>query len=85
MFGFLAATKQLYEWFSPSVCLSTIFRYVPVILSSSNYQDLLPLTEVIFMQNVEVKGQRHIGHKMFAPIWAFPDHNSNSNSQMATK
>ena len=46
---FLAATKQLYEWFSPSVCpsvrlsvrlsvcLSHLFDYVPIILSSWNF------------------------------------------------
>ena len=38
---FLAATKQLYEWFSPSVRLSArlpqLFHYVPIILSSWNY------------------------------------------------
>ena len=41
-FKFLAATKQLYEWFSPSVrlsvCLSVrlshLFDYVPIIVSS---------------------------------------------------
>ena len=35
---FLAATKQLYEWFSPSVrpsvCPSHLFDYVPIIVSS---------------------------------------------------
>ena len=34
---FLAATKQLYEWFSPSVrpsvCLWRLFHYVPIIVS----------------------------------------------------
>ena len=49
---FLAATKQLYEWFSPSVCLSVcpyvrpfrtdgrtshLFDYVPIIVSSWNF------------------------------------------------
>ena len=51
---FLAATKQLYEWFSPSacpsvrlsVCLSHLFDYVPIIVSSWNFQELLPMTEV---------------------------------------
>ena len=37
--GFLAATKQLYEWFSPSVCLSDclwrLFHYVPIIMKCS--------------------------------------------------
>ena len=40
MLLFLAATKQLYEWFSPSVrpsvCLWRLFHYVPIIVSSWN-------------------------------------------------
>ena len=47
---FLAATKQLYEWFSPSVCLSVhpshLFDYVPIIVSLWNFQELLPMAEV---------------------------------------
>ena len=38
---FLAATKQLYEWFSPSACLSVrlshLFDYVPIVVSSCYY------------------------------------------------
>ena len=63
---FLAATKQLYEWFSPSVCPSVcpshLFDYVPIIVSSQNFQELLPMTEVMSMQKVKVKGQGHRGH-----------------------
>ena len=71
---FLAATKQLYEWFSPSVrlsvrpsvcpsvCLSHLFDYVPIILSSWNFQELLPVTKVTSMQKVKVRGQGHRGH-----------------------
>ena len=67
---FLAATKQLYEWFSPSVrlsvrpsvCLSHLFDYVPIIVSSWNFQELLPVTKVTSMQKVKVKGQGHRGH-----------------------
>ena len=67
---FLAATKQLYEWFSPSVrpsvcpsvrpsvCLSHLFDYVPIILSSWTFQELLPVTKVMSMQKVKVRGQR---------------------------
>ena len=63
---FLAATKQLYEWFSPSVrpsvrlsvCLSHLFDYVPIIISSWNFQELLPVTKVTSMQKVKVRGQR---------------------------
>ena len=64
---FLAATKQLYEWFSPSVRLSVrlpqLFHYVPIILSSWNFQELLQLTEARSVQKVrsEVKGQGYRG------------------------
>ena len=67
---FLAATKQLYEWFSPSVRLSVcpsvcpsvrlshLFDYVPINVSSWNFQELLPMTKVTSMQKVKVRGQR---------------------------
>ena len=67
---FLAATKQLYKWYFPSVCLSIrpsvcpsirpshLFDYVPIIISSWNFQELLPVTEVTSMQKVKVRGQR---------------------------
>ena len=87
---FLAATKQLYEWFSPSVCpsvrlsvcLSHLFDYVPIIVSSWNFRELLPVTEVTSMQKVKVKGQGHRGHK---PTLPFPDCNSSLNSRMIMK
>ena len=52
---FLAATKQLYKWYFPSVCLSHLFDYVPIIVSSWNFQELLPMTKVRSMQKVKVK------------------------------
>ena len=58
---FLAATKQLYEWFSPSVCPSHLFDYVTIIISSWNFQELSPRTRVRSMQKVTVKGQGHRG------------------------
>ena len=62
----LAATKQLYKWYFPSVCLSVrlsvrlshIFHHVPIIVSSWNFQELLPWSKVMFMQKVKVRGQR---------------------------
>ena len=42
----------------PSVCLSHLFHWVPVIVSSWNFQELLPLTKVMSMQKVKVIGQR---------------------------
>ena len=63
---FLAATKQLLKHLFLSVCLSVrlshLFHCVPVIVSSQNVQELLPMTEVMSMQKVKVKGQGHIGH-----------------------
>ena len=72
---FLAATKQLYEWFSPSVRPSHLFDYVPIIVSSWNFQELLRMTKVMSMQKVKVKGQGHRGHDPFSrfrtvtPVW----------------
>ena len=50
----------------PSVCLSVclsvrpshLLDYVPIIVSSWNFQELLPVTEVTSMQKVKVRGQR---------------------------
>ena len=42
----------------PSVCLSHLFDYVPIIVSSWNFQNLLPMTKVRSMQKVKVRGQR---------------------------
>ena len=71
---FLAATKQLYEWYflsvrlsvrlsvCPSVCLavcpSHLFDYIPIILSSWNFQKLSPRTRVTSMHNAQGQGQR---------------------------
>ena len=63
-FAFLAATKQLYEWYflsvCPSVCPSHLFDYVSIIVSSWNFQELSPRTRVTSMQ--KVKGQGHRGN-----------------------
>ena len=61
-FWHLVATKQLYKWFclyvSMSVCLSHLFNYVPIIVSSCNFHKLLPMTIVMSMQKFKVRGQR---------------------------
>ena len=60
---FLAATKQLYEWYFLSICPSvTPFDYVPTIISSWNFQELSRRTRVRSMIKVKVKGQGHRGH-----------------------
>ena len=41
-----------------SVRPSHLFDYVPIIVSSWNFQELLPMTEVTSMQKVKVRGQR---------------------------
>ena len=47
----------------PSVCLSHLYHYVPIIVSSSNFQELLPITEVRSRQKVKVRGQRSKSRK----------------------
>ena len=42
----------------PSVCPSHLFDYVPIIVSSWHFQELLPMTDVRSMQKVKVRGQR---------------------------
>ena len=42
----------------PSVRPSHLYDYVPIIVSSWNFQELLPVTEVTSMQKVKVRGQR---------------------------
>ena len=62
----LAATKQLLEHLClsvlPSVCLSHLFHYVPVTVSSRKFQKLLPMTGGMSMQKVKVIGQGHRIH-----------------------
>ena len=41
-----------------SVCPSHLFDYVPIIVSSWNFQELLPMTNVRSMQKIKVRGQR---------------------------
>ena len=68
----------------PSVCLSHLFDYVPIILSSWNFQELLPVTKVTSMQNVKVRGQRSRSQRS-RPKFSFPDCNSSLNSHMMMK
>ena len=75
-------TWYLYQMCITDVRPSHLFHYIPIILSSWNFQELLPWPKVISMQKVKVKGQGHKGHD---PTWPFPDSNSSLNSQMATK
>ena len=55
---FLAAIKQFHEWFSPSVRLSHLFHYGPILVSSWNFQELLPMTELMSTQKAKIRGQR---------------------------
>ena len=49
-------------WRVQSVCTSVhlthLFPYFPIIVSSWNVQELLPLTEVVSMQKVKIRGQK---------------------------
>ena len=42
----------------PSVSLSHLFDYVPIIVSSWKFQELLPMTKVRSMETDKVRGQR---------------------------
>ena len=85
-FSFLAATKQLYEWYflsvRPSVRLSHLFDYVRIIVSSWNFQELSHWTRVRSMQ--KVRGQRSRSQRS-RPKFSFPDCNSSLNSHMMMK
>ena len=41
-----------------SFCLSHLFHYVPIMVSSWNFQEWLPITEVMSMQKFKVRGQK---------------------------
>ena len=92
MVWLLAATKQLYEWYFLSVCLSVcpsvrlshLFDYVPIIVSSWNFQELSHWTRVRSMQKVKVRGQRSRSQRS-RPKFSFPDCNSSLNSHMMIK
>ena len=56
------ATKQLYDWFSPSVlpsvCLSVRPSHLFIMFVSSGIFQLLTWTDVMSMQKIKVRGQR---------------------------
>ena len=70
--GLVALWQQVFScdqaalWMVQSVCLSVclsvrpshLFHHVPSIVSSWNFQELLPWTEVMSMQKLKVRGQR---------------------------
>ena len=61
---FLAATKQLYEWFSPSVCLSVRMSVRPSVSPSHlfDYGHIIVLFSEIIINgrsDVHTKGQGH--------------------------
>ena len=82
LLSILAATKQLYKWFSQSVCPSicppichTFFTMFPslyhhdIFRTYCHWQKQCPCKGL----RSEVKGQGHRGQK---PTWQFPDCNS---------
>ena len=83
----LAATKQLYEWFSPSVCLSIRPPVTPFSLCS-RYRITMKFSGVITIDrndvyaNVKVRCQ---GHRSQNPIKPFPDSSSSWKSPMSMK
>ena len=74
----------------PSVCPSVrlsvchLFDYVPIIVSSWNFQELSHWTRVRSMQKVKVRGQRSRSQRS-RPKFSFPDCNSSLNSHMMMK
>ena len=62
----LFSSNQAALWMVFSVRLSVrpshLFDYVPIIVSSWNFQELSPRTRVRSMQKVKVRGQGHRGH-----------------------
>ena len=96
---FLAATKQLYEWFSPSVRPSACLSVRPSVLLSvtplslcSHHRIIIKFSGVITIDRSDLhandQGQRSSSQRSetnFATNWAFPDHNYSLNLQMATK
>ena len=89
---FLAATKQLYEWFSPSVRLSVHHTFLTMFPSPYHHEIFRTYYQwqrwrPCKKSRSEVKRQGHRGKKIveFDPDWAFPDCNSSLNSPMATK
>ena len=62
----------------PSVCLSHPFHHVPIIVSSWNFQELLPWSKEMSMQKVKVRGQRSRSQRstpnlavsgLLTPVW----------------
>ena len=83
--AFLAATKQLYEWYFLSV------RHTFLTMSPSSYHHEIFSSYYQSQKwrpckrsRSEVKFQGHTGKKIvnFDPNWAFPDCNSRLNSDM---
>ena len=56
---------------SPSACLSHLFHYVANIYSSWNFQELLPMTEVMSIQKVKVAEVKtpFIPFRAVTPVW----------------
>ena len=92
---FLAATKQLYEWFSPSVRLSVCLSVTPFSLCSRHCiitkfsgvitNDKSDVHAISQGQRSKVKVTEVKKIVEFDPDWAFPDCKSSLNSSMATK
>ena len=86
---FLAVTKQLYEWFSPSARPSACLPVCPPVRPSVRPSVtpfslcshhciimkfiimLLPMTEVMFIQKVKVRGQRSMSQRSWPHFAVF--------------
>ena len=81
----LAATKQLYDWFSPSVCSSVCLSVTP-FSPCSHHRIIMKFSGVITMvrSDVRAKGQRSRSQRS-TPNLAVSVSNSSLNSHMAMK
>ena len=84
---FLAATKQLYEWYFLSVCLSVCPSVTPFWLCS-HHRIIMKFSGVITLDQgkVHAKGQGQRSRSQRSrPKCSFPDCNSSLNSHMMMK
>ena len=82
LYTFLAATKQLYEWLSPSVCLSV----TPFSLCS-HHRIIMKYSGVITIDrsDVHAKGQGQTSNVKVTEVTTQLNRNTSLNSQMMMK
>ena len=66
----------------PSVCPSHLFHYVPIIISSWIFQELLPWKKVMPMQKAKVRTQRSRSQRSKIKLSGFRTYSLNSHMAM---